>query len=174
MYDPRSNSKTDPFQFGANPFAALMNGAGAGGMQLPRFDVMGGALMSQAMNPAAMMNPAAFAPGFDAMVKGMARWNLEVFGFMSRRAQAYVEIPSRLSQCRTPQDLFKEQNRFWTTTVEQYMDMSRRLTQVTTKMMASTPAGPAPRTPRKRDYINVPGIGEQQPSPSGRVERRVA
>lgn len=170
MYDPRSNSKSDPFQFGANPFAALMNGGRAGGMQIPGFDMMGQALM----NPAMMMNPAAMAPGLDAMVKGMARWNLEVFGFMSRRAQAYVEIPSRLSQCRSPQDLVKEQNRFWTTAVEQYMDMSRRLTQVSAQMMAAAPAGPAARAPRKRDYINVPGLNEQKPSPTGRIERRVA
>jgi hypothetical protein len=51
--------------------------------------------------------------GYEPALKGVGRWNLEVLGLMARRAQAWLEIPSRLSQCKTPADLFKEQTKFW-------------------------------------------------------------
>jgi hypothetical protein len=88
-------------------------------------------------------------------LKGMARWQLEAAGFMSRRTQAYLEIPSRLSRCRTPQDLMNEQTRFWQLAFQQYSDSSRRMMDAW--MQAMTPAGFAtnggsPR--RERDYIS--------------------
>lgn len=164
MSQQRSPFGTDVFsngfqqfgQLGANPFAAFgMPGNGA----MPRFDAMAAGFMP---------------PGFDAIIKGAARWNLELVGFMSRRAQAYLEIPSRVSQCRTPQDLFKEQAQFWRTAVEQYMETSQRLTNVATQMMAGASGAAASKQPRKRDYINVPGLGDAGSEARGRAERRVA
>lgn len=164
MSQQRSPFGTDVFtngfqqfsQMGANPFAAFgMPGNGA----MPRFDAMAGGFMP---------------PGFDSIIKGAARWNLELVGFMSRRAQAYLEIPARVSQCRTPQDLFKEQALFWRTAVEQYMETSQRLTTVATQMMAGATGAATKQQPRKRDYINVPGLGEASSDARGRGERRVA
>ena len=152
------------FQFASNPFAGFVM-PGMPGNAMPKLDVMA-------------MPPLPIAPAADAILKGMARWNLELFGFMSRRAQAYLEIPGRLSQCRTPNDLVREQTQFWRTAMEQYVDTSRRLTGVATQMMVSAAAAGAPKAqPRKRDYINVPGMGDAKPAggaTNGRGERRVA
>ena len=45
------------------------------------------------------------AKSYEPVLKGAGRWNLEVMGFMTRRARAWLEIPARASQCKTPQDL---------------------------------------------------------------------
>ena len=45
------------------------------------------------------------AKGYEPVLKGVGRWNLEVMSFMTRRASAWLEIPARASQCKTPQDL---------------------------------------------------------------------
>ena len=87
--------------------------------------------------------------------KGLARWQLEAAGFMSRRTQAYMEIPSRLSRCRTPQDVMNEQTRFCQVAFQQYAESSRRMMDAW--MQIVTPVGfvansGAPR--RERDYIS--------------------
>lgn len=164
MSDKRATTGADifasTFQFGTNPFAGFMM---PGAPSMPRLDAM---------------PTLPFAPATDAIMKGIARWNLEIFGFMSRRAQAYLEIPARISQCRTPNDLMREQTQFWQKAMEQYADTSRRLNGVATQMMAGAAAAGMPKAPpRKRDYINVPGLGDARPGtpgPNGRGERRVA
>jgi len=65
---------------------------------------------------------------FEPLALGAARFNLELFGLMTRRTRAWLEVPTRLGQCRTPQDLAGEQLRFWGTAVEDYTDCTRRLT----------------------------------------------
>ncbi len=50
--------------------------------------------------PAAATVPAALNPA------------LAMFQFMSRVTAAYAELPSRLVQCRSPMDLWREQARF--------------------------------------------------------------
>lgn len=104
----------------------------------------------------------------DPYFKGMARWQLEMMGLMSRRAQAYMEVTSRLSKCRTPQDLFTEQTRFWQTAFQQYSESSHRMMAAANQMMA-VPAGfsrGAAKTTRQRDYINFPDTTATPKSPS--------
>jgi hypothetical protein len=112
-------------------------------------------------------------------LKGMARAQIEMMGLMSRRAQAYLEIPSRLSRCRSPQDLVNEQMRFWQTAAQQYSESSYRImesyrqgwTAATTTAVSATPfRDPAAR---KRDYISFPGTNGASPPRSPNV-RRVA
>ncbi|MEW5963144.1 MAG: phasin family protein [Pseudomonadota bacterium] len=97
------------------------------------------------------------ARNLEPFYKGVARWQLEAIGLASRRAQAYLEIPSRLAQCRTPQDVLAEQSRFWQNAFEQYSESSRRLAAAWAQM-ASMPAPGANRakSPRERDYITFP------------------
>lgn len=131
------------------------SGAGFGAM--PGFQQM------PAMNPMAAIEP---------MLKGMARCQLEAIGFAAKRAQAYMEIPSRLALVRTPQDLMNEQMRFWQTAVQQYQDGSRRIMASVTSMsphqgFAASNANPKPR---RRDYMNLddpaPARGANGTSPS--------
>lgn len=83
--------------------------------------------------------------------KAVARTQLEMMGFFSRRTQAYLEIPSRLQQCRTPQDLFNEQARFWQTAFEQYAEAGRRMSEVWTQVSGTGMGQPVRAT--ARDYI---------------------
>ncbi|HEX9882048.1 MAG TPA: phasin family protein [Hyphomicrobium sp.] len=112
---------------------------------------------------------------YDPFTKSIARAQLEFMGLMSRRAQAYMEIPSRLTQCRTPQDLASEQMRFWRTAYEEYAESMGRMTEAMASL--ATPAfsfghyGEDARS--AHDYITFPETQE-----SGRAgetrERRAA
>lgn len=98
------------------------------------------------------------AQGFEPMMKGLARMQLEMIGLASRRTQAYMEIPSRLAQVRTPQDLFGEQMRFWQNAFQQYSDGSRRVMTAMTSMAVpqSNPFFDSRPKARARDYLTVP------------------
>lgn len=100
----------------------------------------------------------AAALSFDPVVRSAAQANLEAFGLASRRAQAYLEVPARLAQCRTPQDLLAEQMRFWQTAMAQYQDSSRKMVALWGQAVPELPIGKADKAARKpaRDYIMVP------------------
>ena len=72
---------------------------------------------------------------------------------MNRRAQAYIEIPSRLSRCRSPQDLMAEQTRFMQTAFQQYQESSKRIMEAWAQAL---PVGFANGggTATERDYIS--------------------
>lgn len=110
--------------------------------------------------------------------KGIARAQIEMMGLVSRRAQAYLEIPTRLSRCRSPQDLVNEQMRFWQTAFQQYSESSYKVVEAyrqgwTAAATTAATAGPFQQpAPRKRDYITFPGTnGGSPPKPN---VRRVA
>ena len=65
--------------------------------------------------------------GCEPALKGAGRWNLELVGLMTRRSQAWLEIPARLSRCKTPADVYNEQIRFWQTATADYTDGWHRL-----------------------------------------------
>lgn len=86
-------------------------------------------------------------------MKGMARAQLEMMGFVSRRTQAYLEFPSRMQQCRTPQDLLNEQARFWQTAFEQYAEAGRRMTEAWAQAGLASGYGQQSVKTTERDYI---------------------
>ena len=98
------------------------------------------------------------AKHFEPALRGAGRWNLALMGLTTRRARAWLEIPTRLSQCKTPQDLVKEQLRFWQTAAHDYVEGTERLTGALSAL-----AGPGldgtwggrTVTPA-RDYISFP------------------
>jgi hypothetical protein len=108
-------------------------------------------------------------------LKGAARCQLEMMGFLSRRAQASLESASRLSQSQTPQDVINEQFDFWRTAFEQYAESSSRIMDAWFEM-ASLPQGAGAQSARgDHDYITFPtakdaegGAGRQ----SARERRR--
>ena len=95
------------------------------------------------------------AKGYEPAVRNAGRWNLELMGFFTRRSQAWLEIPARASQCKSPQDLAREQLHFWQTATRDYAEGVRRLTMAFGSFAGSgsngawggETAGPA------RDYI---------------------
>ena len=105
--------------------------------------------------------------GYEPTLKGVGRWNLEVLGLMARRAQAWLEIPSRLSQCKTPADLFKEQTKFWQAAAADYTDGTQRLTAA----WSACAAMPKLNGTQQRDYITFP---EPQETPAAPKRERKA
>lgn len=115
------------------------------------------------------------AQGYEPVMKGMARMQLEMISFASRRAQAYLEIPSRLATVRTPQDLLNEQMRFWQTAATQYSDGTRRIMTAMTSMAQPQAFVDSKSKAAKRDYLSVPDVQEpNNAAPRPSAPRRVA
>lgn len=116
-----------------------------------------------------------FGQAYDPFMKSCARAQLECAGFFSRRAQAYLEVPHRLSQCRTPQDIANEQLRFWRDAFEDYSDSARRVTEALASM--TLPSFGAPPSDDEvasaRDYITFPDTKEPEPTRGSR-DRKAA
>lgn len=94
------------------------------------------------------------AKSYEPALKGVGRWNLEVMGLATRRARAWLEVPARIGQCKTPQDLVREQLQFWQTALHDYSEGARRLTNA---FGAIAPVGLNGKdAPPARDYISFP------------------
>ena len=116
------------------------------------------------------------AKGYEPVLKGVGRWNLEVMGLMTRRASAWLEIPARASQCKTPQDLVGMQMQFWQAAAQDYSEGVQRLTVAFGALAPpgfNAAWGGKTVTPA-RDYITFaeqkPAATEQEP----KRERRAA
>jgi len=66
---------------------------------------------------------------FEPIMRNVARANLELIGWMGRRARAAAEMPRQLVRCETPQDLLSEQGRF-------LQEMMRDFTGTTTRLLS--------------------------------------
>ncbi len=108
---------------------------------------------------------------FEPLFRAAARGNLEAVTLMSRRAQAYMEMPMRLSQCRTPQDFANEQMRFWQTMTREYAESSQRILGAWFDVAQKSGRKAGSRgAERERDYITFP-----EPEETGSTaERRAA
>jgi Phasin protein len=114
----------------------------------------------------------AFGQSYDPFMKGLARSQLEFMGLLNRRTQAVMEIPSRLSQCRTPQDVFNEQARFWQTAYQEYSESTARMTQAFAAFaMPGFGLASAGQAGNGHDYLTFPE--PQEPEHRSR-ERRAA
>jgi hypothetical protein len=111
------------------------------------------------------------ARGYEPVLKGVGRWNLELLGFTARRAQAWLELPTRLRQCKTPLDVFNEQARFWQAAVADYSDGSQRLTAA---WSACAAVMPKLNVAQPRDYITFPEPQEAPAAAPKRGERKAA
>jgi len=104
---------------------------------------------------------------FEPLAMGAARCNLELVALMTRRARAWLEVPARLSRCRTPPDLGSEQLRFWRTAAQDYADATRRLTVAFGALAVPGIDGKA----TARDYLTFP---ERTAAETARRDRRAA
>ena len=108
---------------------------------------------------------------FNAPLKVAARCQLEVLGLANRRSQAYLQIPARLAQCRSPRELLDEQMAFWRTAAEQYGETYRKIFDAWAGADAFAYSSGRSST-AERDYINFNGTGRKDPTP-GRSEPAV-
>ena len=93
------------------------------------------------------------------MVTGAARANLELASLAGRRAQAYLDLPNVLAQCRGPQDLFAAQARFWQTALEDYTTCNRRIVAALSAGNAVAPASENSGADRRpRDTLTFPDV----------------
>ena len=119
----------------------------------------------------------AFGQAYDPFTKGFARAQLECMGHLNRRAQAYLEIPNRLAQCRTPQDFVNEQVRFWRTAYEDYTASMGRVTEALSSFALPHLALWRRHDERTRLHLILGARGAAQlaqPRPQGRLSRRGA
>ena len=100
---------------------------------------------------------AAWCGGLDQLVKGYeptlrnaGRINLELMGLMTRRAQAWLELPAG-GQCKTPAGSGRAQLRFWQTAAQDYTEGARRLAATFARLpgRASTAHGVGARSQRR-------------------------
>jgi hypothetical protein len=63
----------------------------------------------------------------DTVAKAHAKTQAEMTTLVARRAQAWMELPGRVVQCRSPQDVMQLQARFWQTYWQNYTDAGRTL-----------------------------------------------
>lgn len=108
--------------------------------------------------------------------RAAARGNLEAYTLMNRRAQAYMELPLRLSQCRTPQDFANEQMQFWQTMAREYAESSQRIAAAWLEVAQKAGRRDKNGREKERDYITFPepeesAAGGRSGSPA---ERRAA
>ena len=71
------------------------------------------------------------------IVKAAMRFNMELMSLTGRRMRAYLELPSALGRCRSPQDLATEQMRFWQTAARDYSDSSRHAMEAWSALLSS-------------------------------------
>ncbi len=95
--------------------------------------------------------------GYEPTLRNVGRINLELMGLMTRRAQAWMQVPASASQCKTPQELFAAQLKFWQTAAQDYSEGTRRLSATFASLAGpgfSAVWGKSAAT--GRDYITFP------------------
>jgi hypothetical protein len=167
----------DPNAFG--PFGAIFQN------YLSTLESLGqGKTASAADVGVADFDPQSLPAQATAPLKAIGLSQLELLGLANRRTQAYLQLPTRLAQCRTPQDLVNEQMAFWRTASEQYTGSARKVAEVWAQAFPwiGTPAwvqGEERAARPERDYISFNGTGKGAGTAGARTEaagkqRRVA
>lgn len=114
----------------------------------------------------------ALGQAYDPLFKGLARTQLEMLGFANRRAQAYMQLPQKAAQCRTPQDLMGMQAQFWRSAYEDYAESFGRVTRALASCAPNVAALSEEALNSAHDYIAFPETKE--PAASGRTRERKA
>jgi hypothetical protein len=110
------------------------------------------------------------AKNYEPVLKSLGRLNLEVVGLMTRRTSAWMEIPARASQCKTPQDFVREQMQFWQAAAQDYSEGVQRLTVAFGALAPpGFPAWSGKTVAPARDYIT---FAEQKPAAADQPSKR--
>lgn len=117
----------------------------------------------------------AFGQAYDPFLKGLARTQLEMLGFFNRRAQAYMQFPASVAQCRTPQDLANAQSQFWRSAYEDYTQSVGRVTSALASCAPNLAALVSEEVRNAHDYIAFPDTENKDPGAGrGARERKAA
>jgi len=112
------------------------------------------------------------AKSCEPAVRGACRWNLELLSLGAKRAQAWLEVPVRMSLCRTPADVFGEQLRFWQKAAADYGEGGQKLMAALQACMAISGLN---GVAQQHDYITIHKSGtEEEAGTAKRGERRAA
>ena len=60
--------------------------------------------------------------------------NSEYMRLANRRAKAWLDIPASLARCKTPQDVFNEQLKFWQQMGQDYAEGTRQIATALTSL----------------------------------------
>ena len=157
-----TETRSSPFGFDPSAFGPF------GGCLRSAYTAFARNLGAQELNGfgATPVRPEAAIEQASAATKNAARAQLELMGLATRRAQAYMQVPTQLARCRTPQDFANEQMAFWRTAMEQYIGSSHRLMEAWTGMVPAMCAlggnGRASGEQRERDYISFSGTSGRE------------
>ncbi|MEC9367829.1 MAG: hypothetical protein VX871_03975 [Pseudomonadota bacterium] len=108
-----------------------------------------------------MLSLGLFFPGYDQMPEHFkpaaimaTRMEAEMMRLWARRAQAWIELPSKVMACKGPGDMAKLQSEFWTTLGEHYAECAG----------CAMSAGSEPAVHRdERTAEAAPDVAEQTP-----------
>jgi len=59
--------------------------------------------------------------------RALAQTNVEMIGLVGRRSRAYLDLPSHLAECRTPQQVLEKQARFFQEMLNDYQTTNERV-----------------------------------------------
>jgi hypothetical protein len=107
------------------------------------------------------------AKGYEPALKAVGRWNLELLALTSRRSQAWLSVPARFGQCKSPADVAREQWQFWQSAASDYSEAAQRLVAA----FAACAVVPEFKGIAQRDFITVE---EPTTSPGKRSDRKAA
>jgi hypothetical protein len=107
--------------------------------------------------------------GCEPALRGVGRLNLELVGLTAKRAQAWLEVPSRLGKCKTPADVFGEHVRFWQAAASDYAEGYHRLLAV----WGACATMPKAEGMQPRDYITF-AEPQEAATAAKRSERKAA
>lgn len=115
-------------------------------------------LRTDARNPSDMMAPwlnfGMSAQASAPIVKAAMRFNMELMSLTGRRMRAYLDLPSTLGRCRSPQDLAAEQMRFWQAAARDYTDSSRNAMEAWGALLSSGANLANGAAPMDRDFMD--------------------
>ena len=85
--------------------------------------------------------PAAGMAAMQGVANSVSRVNMELAGYMSRRARAQMELPKQAMSCRTPAEFGVMAAQFWKDSFHDYLNLNHRLLALWTQNMTSAGQG---------------------------------
>jgi hypothetical protein len=104
------------------------------------------------------------------------RFNMEMMSLTGRRMRAYLDLPSTLGRCRSPQDFAAEQMRFWQTAARDYSDSGRTAMEAWGTLLSSGMSLGNGAASMDRDFMDFNGSRDDETPSQARkhASRRAA